>query len=173
MVKQAHSQIQPFLPWPFLCSPRGGCCAVLAPVPTDAVSACVFDGWIASDSAAKDRVDGVLTVNGLDAPPSCVWRRAVAPSGVRTELEVFKDGRRVTTIPITEAFHTLGRNSEMSTTAVEGDTVSRVHAAIFHDKDGKSFVSGRACQLTTRAGCALSWRAHVVTAVTLIVLCFD
>jgi hypothetical protein len=70
--------------------------------------------------------------------------RAVAPpTSVKVELEVFKAGRRVNDIAITAPFHILGRNSETSTTAIEGDTVSRQHAAIFHNSDGKSFVRAR------------------------------
>jgi hypothetical protein len=67
--------------------------------------------------------------------------RAVAPPpGTVTKLEVFKEGERPPAIVITRPFHILGRNSETSDTAVEGDTVSRQHAAFFHDAAGEAFV---------------------------------
>jgi hypothetical protein len=64
------------------------------------------------------------------------------PAGHSTTLLVFEEGARRPPILITNAFHILGRNSETSDTAVEGDTVSRQHAAFFHNADGDAFVRG-------------------------------
>jgi hypothetical protein len=57
-----------------------------------------------------------------------------------TKLDVFKEGQRPPAIVITNAFHILGRNSETCDTAVEGDTVSRQHAAFMHNGAGEVFV---------------------------------